>query len=286
MIKLATIAALALCVSAAKAAELSDIHAGDLGAVRIEIPTPVPQDEPGTKCGFVSGEITKLNLLAQTSRSLLLTSARTETEFKEFIELWTPVLGKFGISVTGTEYAHQVGILRYQSPDGRVVRDFMADKMNYNALDPAEVKKLQHELLEPLEKAGMTPIASFTVRNEAFRPTFNIYYLTKPEENMDHEVQLRQMKNGTDIHFELLDGKVNIIKKDSAFSMVYIGRKLAFKGLLGSDEADIAAKLAGYKKFLADNNKEFITSRTFKLNAPDTIAGQTYNYALNIYFFQ
>ena len=286
MKKLAMIAAAMLSVSALSAAELTNITAGDVKASKIEVPAPVLQLTDAAKCNHVTGEITSLHLLAQTSRSQLFTYAKTEAEFKEFVGKWTPILGKFGIKVTGTEYKNEFGILRYESPDGRVVRDFMAENMNYDALNPAAIEKLQHELLEPLEQAGMTPIASFTIKHEAFRPTFKLYYLTKPEENMDHELQLRQLKNGEDIDFDLLTGAVNLVKKDASFSMVYIGKLLGSKSKLAVDEAGIAVKLADYKKFLAENKKEFIASRTYKLEKPIELTDIKLNYLINIYFFQ
>jgi ASC-1-like (ASCH) protein len=158
--------------------------------------------------------------------------------------------------------------------------------MTYDALNVPAMEKLKHELLEPLEQAGMTPIAAFNIKNEIFRPTFNIYYLTKPNENADHEAQLRQLKNGDDIDFDLLANAVTIVKQDASFSMVYIGKLLGFKSKLGVDEAAIAVKLADYKKFLTENKKEFIASKTHKLEKPIELTDIKLNYLLNIYFFQ
>lgn len=280
------IAVAMLGVSAVNAAELNDISAGDIAALKIEVPAPAPLQNSSVKCNHVAGEITQLHLLAQASKSQLFTYADTEAKFNEFKAMWQPILGKFGMKVVSTEYKNNYGRINYESPDGRVVRDFLAEKMTYNALDPADVKKVQHELLEPLEQAGMTPIASFTIKHEAFRPTFNIYYLTKPEENMDHEAQLRQLKTGDDIDFDLLTGPVNLVKKDTSFSMIYIGKELGFKSKLGTDEAAIAVKLADYKKFLLENKKEFIASKTYKLDKPLEFSGIKLNYYVNIYFFQ
>ena len=284
MKKLAIAAAVIFSVSAVNAAELANISASDAKASKIELPAPVLETQ-GQKCDHVSGEITKLNLLAQTSKSQLFTYAKTEAEFKEFVAMWTPILGKFNIKVTGTEYKNEFGILKYESPDGRVIRDFMGEKMNYDALSAAAMQKEQHLLLESLEKTGLTPVAAFMIKNEIFRPTFNVYYLTKPEENMDHEVQLRQLK-GDEIDFDLLTGAVTLVKKDASFSMVYIGKLLGFKGKLAADEAGIAAKLADYKKFLAENKKEFIAAKTTKLDEPFVVGETTYRYYVAIYFFQ
>lgn len=285
MKKMMILAAAALCVSAANAAELSYVSAGDIKALKTEVPAPVPAGET-YKCGHVSGEITGLHLLAQANRSQIFSYSDNEAQFQEFKTLWQPILEKFGMRIVSAQYNDHFGVIKYESPDGRVVREFMGDGLRYNALDAADIRKVQHELLEPLEQAGMTPIASFVIRNENFRPTFNIYYLTRPEENEAREVRLRNLNNGDDIDLDLVKDAVNIVKKDAAFSLVYIGRELGFKTRLAENEAGINAKLADYKKYLAENKKDYIASRTFKLDAPIEYTGGMLNYAANIYFFQ
>lgn len=290
MNKLAIIAVTALCVSTAQAAELNGIYAADIAAVKMDIPVPVlQQTATAPKCDHVTGEIAaKLYLLAQTSKSRLYTYAKTEAEFKEFTDMWTPILAKFAMKVIARTYDPKVGFgtLQYVSSDGSVVREFMADGMNYDALSQPAMEKLKHELLEPLEQAGMTPVAVLDIKNEIFRPTFRIYYLTKPEENQDHEIRLRQLKNGDDIDFELLAGAVNIVKKDRTFSLVYIGKLLGYKSKLAADELTATMGVAKYKEFLTEQKKEFIASSIFKLDEPFTVGEHTYKYAYSVYFFQ
>ena len=281
---LALAAAVIFSVSAVNAAELANISASDAKASKIELPAPVLETQ-GQKCGYVAGELTKLHLYASANRSQLISHAKTEAEFKEFVAMWTPILEKFGMKVVSTEYKLELGILKYESPDGKVVRMFLAEGMNYDALSAEAMKKEQHMLIEALEKSGLTPVASFMIKHEAFRPTFNVYYLTQANENPDHEVQLRQLK-GDEIDFDLLTGAVTLVEKDASFSMVYIGKLLGFKGKLAADEAGIAAKLADYKKFLAENKKEFIADRTTKLDEPFVVGETTYRYYVAIYFFQ
>jgi hypothetical protein len=285
MKKLAIIAITALCASAVNAGELSYVSAGTIKSSDMAVPAAVLRTET-PKCGHVSGEITKLHLLAQANQSRLFSYAENETQFGEFKALWRPILEKFGMKVTSAEFDKKYGVINYESPDGRVVREFMGDKLQYNALDAADIKKVQHEMLEPLERAGMTPIASFDINTDFMRPTFNIYYLARPEENSARELQLRQMRNGDDIDFDLIKDSVNIVKKDAAFSLVYIGRELGSKTKLAMDEAGINAKLTDYRKFLAENNMDFIASRTFKLDNPIEFSGGKLNYAVNIYFFR
>lgn len=277
-------AAVVLSVSAVRAAELSDITAGAVKASKIEVPAPVLETQDA-KCGHVSGVITKLNLLPTANRSQLI-SHGSEAEFKEFTAYWTPILEKFGMRVVSAEYKTGIGILKYESPDGKVVRRFLGDDMNYDALSEEAMQKEQHMLIEALEKQHLTPVAAFRIKHEAFRPTFCVYYLTQADENPDHETQLRQLKPGDDLHFDAVEGAVTVVEKDASFSLVYIGKLLGYKAKLAADEAGIQAKLDEYKKFLAENKKEFIASRTGKLDEPFTVGSTTYNYYVSVYFFQ
>lgn len=276
-----------LLASSVRASELRDIKISEIDNVKLELPS-APSVEPApVKCGHVAGEITRLHLLAQTAKSLLFTYADTEALFSEFTAMWKPILQKFDLTPTTAEYKNQFGTLNYTSPDGRVVRDFLADGLNYNAIDPAEVAKLQHSLLEPLERAGMTPIASFTIKHDAFRPTFNIYYLTGQDENQDREIQLRQLKNGEDIDFGVLkEAGIKVVREDASFSAVYIGKLVGFKSKIASDEAGALKKLEDYKKFLTGQKKEFIGYRLHKMTEPFAVGDTTYNYQVNIYFYQ
>jgi hypothetical protein len=265
----------------------ADIDTVQIKNVKAELPSPTAAVKTGGKCGHVSGEITQLHLLPQTSKSQLFTYAANKTLFDEFVTMWKPILEKFDLKPAATAYEAGFGTLNYGSAEGLVVRDFLAEKLHYNALDPVEVSKLQHELLEPLERAAMTPIASFNIKNEALRPTFNIYYLTVPDVNPDHEIRLRQLMTGEDIDFDILENAgLQIVKKDTSFSLVYIGKKLGFKARISATEEGIRTKLEEYKKFLKENNMEFINARIIKLQEPFTSGNVTYNYAVNIYFYQ
>lgn len=285
MKKLAIAAAALLSAAALNAAELNGVTAADIRISRMDVPAPAApvSDE---KCGYVSGVITQLHFFATASRSQLIGHAKTEAEFKEFVSYWTPIIEKFGMRVVSSEHKYELGILKYESAAGKVIRMFLADGMKYDALSEEAMKKEQHMLIESLEKQGLTPVAAFRIKHEAFRPTFNVYYLTDSDENPDHEVQLRQLKHGDDIDFDLLKDRVTIVEKDASFSLVYIGRLLGYKAKLAADQAGIQAKLEDYKKFLAGNKKEFIGARVEKLSEPFTVGDTTYNYGVGIYFFQ
>jgi len=228
----------------------------------------------------------KLFLAAQSGKNRLFSSVKNENEYKEFLSFWKPILENNGFKVISTEYKDDFAAISYDSPEGLAIRNFWADEMNYNAKDENEIGKLKDELISALDKNNMKTIAALRINNEIFRPTFVLYYITKKNETQEKEIRLRQLKKGEDIDFELLENSVIIVKKDSSFSLVYIGRELGFVSKLARDLDSANDKLANYKKFLVENNKEFIESKIIKLKEPLTVGDDVYNYLLNIYFFQ
>jgi len=106
------------------------------------------------------------------------------------------------------------------------------------------------------------------------------------EEDQAREIQLRQLANGDDIDFDLLTNSVTLVKKDTSYSMAYIGRELGFKTKVSATESGVTQKVADFKKLLAEQKMEFITARIFKMDEPFVVGTTTYSYAANIYFFR
>ena len=288
MKRLVFLSVVSLLVSSVHASDFGDISLSDIKSSMIELPAPILEiNDTAVKCGHVAGEITELHLLPRANRSQLVSYFDTPEQFKEFTDMWTPILMKFGMEPAGTEQLNTLGVLKYTSAAGLAVREFMAAKLHYNAMDPAAVKKLQHELLEPLEQVGMTPIASFNIKNDALRPTFNIYYLTKPDVNPAKETQLRQLMKSEDIDYDVMEAAgVNIVKKDAPFSMVYIGKEIVSVSKLAGTEEAINKKVEDYKSFLEERKMELIGYRIHKLPEPMVVGGLTYNYLANIYSYR
>jgi hypothetical protein len=275
-----------LFVSSVHASDFRDIKISEIKSSKIELPAPVMAAAGVSLDGCATGEITKLHLLASTNQSQLVSDAATPELFKEFTDYWTPILKKSGMEITGSDYSDTVGVLKYKSADGRVIREFMADKLHYDALDPAAIAKLQQELLAQLGKAGMTPVAAFTIKNDALRPTFAIYYLTKPDDNTAHETRLRQLIRADGIDYDVMEtGGVNMAEKDTDSSMVYIGKEILVAGKMADTEANVNKKVADYLGVLETNKKELIGYRVHKLDEPYTVGGLTYNYQANIYSY-
>ncbi|MDQ7773911.1 MAG: hypothetical protein RDU13_10345 [Elusimicrobiales bacterium] len=280
-------AAIALFSAPVQAAnfQLDAVTVKDVTAAEVVLPEA---QEPETALDK-AGVLTRLHLMPQALKSRLISYAKTEAEFAEFTAMWNPILQAAGMVVGEVSYKAdiQMGIVNYASPGGLVLRRLIADKLNYDALNPTEMHNLKTSMEAALEKNGLPVKASFYVRSEALRPTFVLYYVTKGDENDDHEKQMRILKKGEDIDYDLLENAgVNIVRRDNSFTMLYIGKLLGFKSKLAADEASAEKKLEEYKKFLAENDKEFLGSRTHKLTEPFTVGETTYNYLLNMYFYQ
>ena len=284
MFKLA--AAIALFSAPLQAAnfQLDAVTANDVTAAEVSLPQAQEPEAALDKAGV----LTSLHLMPQAVRSRLL-SFGTPAQFAEFTAVWNPILQEAGMVIGEVTYEAdiQLGIVNYSSADGLVLRRLIADRLNYDALNPTEMHNLKTEMEAALAKNGLPVKASFYVKSDALRPTFVIYYVTKGDENDDHEKQMRILKKGEDIDYDLLESAgVNIIRRDNSFTMLYIGKELGFKSKVATDEASAAQKLEDYKKFLAENKKEFLGSRTHKLTEPFTVGETTYNYLLNMYFYQ
>ena len=254
----------------------------DFENVKIEIPLNAEKIDSD----YTATITDKLFLAAQSGKNRLFSSVKNENEYKEFLSFWKPILENNGFKVISTEYKDDFAAISYDSTEGLAIRNFWADEMNYNAKDENEIGKLKDELISALDKNNMKTIAALRINNEIFRPTFALYYITKKNETQEKEIRLRQLKKGEDIDFELLENSVIIVKKDSSFSLVYIGRELGFVSKLARDLDSANDKLANYKKFLIENNKEFVEGKIIKLKEPLTVGENVYNYLLNIYFFQ
>lgn len=263
----------------------SQIDMSQIGAIK----APVPENSYVDIALNYSGEIKdKLYLLPQTGKDALFTFVDNEEEFKEFQTAWLPILDKYGLKVENIEYKKDTGfaVINYKPKDGFVIRNFWADRLNYDALNEKEILKLKNELISALDESKMEVIASFRVNNPAVRPTFKLYYLTKKALSQEKEIQLRQLKNGEDIDFELLENAVKIVRKDAPFSLVYIGKELGFVSKLATDMDAVNKKVEEYKKFLKENKKELINYKIIKLEKPIVSFDLIFNYLINFYFFQ
>ncbi|OGS10709.1 MAG: hypothetical protein A2234_08710 [Elusimicrobia bacterium RIFOXYA2_FULL_58_8] len=267
---------------------INAISAADISAIEIAVPqVPAPQ---APAQDLRAGEVlTRLHLMPQAYKSAISSFVKDDKEFAEFTSMWNPILQKAGFAIGEISFRADIklAVINYTSPQGLVLRRFMADPLNYDALNPTDMHNLRQELTVSLSKNDMPAAASFYIKSELFRPTFVIYYVTKGGENDDHEKQLRIFKPGDDIDYDLLQkAGVNIVKRDNAFTMVYAGKLIGFKSRVAVDETAAAVKILEFRKYLAENKKEFIGSATHKFATPFVVGAATYNYFFNVYFYQ
>lgn len=262
----------------------SDFGNIDLKASKLEL--PAPQAEKAGSIEYSMEVTSNLHMLSRTGKSTLFAFMDTEKQYGEYLSFWSRILSENGFKIVSSEFNKGLAKINYSSDSGLVIRNFWAEDLNYDAKNENEITKLKDELTGALSAHNMKTAAAFRVNNDVFRPTFVLYYIARGEENPDHEINLRQLKKGEDIDFDLLAEKVDIVRKDASFSLVYIGKELGFVSKLAADEASAMKKLEDYKKFLQDNKKEFINSRVLPLEEPFTVGDNTYKFLLKIYFFQ
>lgn len=230
--------------------------------------------------------ITQSYLIANASKKILFSYVRDDKEYKEFVDMYSKILKDNNFKIQDIKKEGEMVMITYLAHNGMGICRFIGDDLNYNAKDDNEIKKLLNEITFKLEENKIPVIAKYIVKTDILRPTFMIYYLTQVKDFQENETRLRQLKKGEDIDFDLLENVVKIIKKDSSFSMLYIGKELGFVSKLAEDENKAVKSLDEYKKFLKENNKEFINYRIKKLDKPLSDGNITFNFLLNIYFFQ
>lgn len=262
------------------------INTKEFENIKSNISIPETNVSPKTVSSDGVPEISKPHLIADASKKILFGYVKDDNQYKEFVEMYTKILKDNGFKISGVKREGEMVMITYLAHNEMGIRRFIGDQLNYNAKDDKEIIKLMNEVVSKLEENNMKTVAKYVVKTDFLRPTFMIYYLTEVKDFQEKEMRLRQLKKGEDIDFELLENSVKIIKKDSTFSMLYIGKELGFVSKLAVDENSAAKKLEDYKQFLKENKKEFINYKIKKLDKPFTSGESTFNFLLNIYFFQ
>lgn len=263
------------------------INTKEFENIKSNISTPETNVLPKTvSSDFGVPEISKPHLIANASKKILFGYVKDDNQYKEFVEMYTKILKDNGFKISGVKREGEMVMITYLAHNEMGIRRFIGDQLNYNAKDDKEIIKIMDETVSKMEENNMKVVAKYIVKTDFLRPTFMIYYLTEVKDFQEKEMRLRQLKKGEDIDFELLENSVKIIKKDSSFSMLYIGKELGFVSKLAVDENSAIKKLEDYKQFLKENKKEFINYKIKKLDKPFTSGEATFNFLLNIYFFQ
>lgn len=237
---------------------------------------------PAVKAEASSDRIEKPHLLAQCGRTVLFGYADDEAQLAEAVGYWTKVLAEAGIQAGKPTYQHGMYTLPYDA-GGLVLRDFLAEPKQFKPKDEASLRENMALIAGALHQRGLRVVSAKVVNLEFMLPTYSLIYLTKPEEKAEHEAQVRVLKRGEDIDFDLLAEKgVDVLQKPETWMMVYVGKELGFVSRLAKDAADAEKKLKERVELLAKMGKVFIGSRTHPLTEPF----EDFKLLVNIYFYQ
>jgi len=222
------------------------------------------------------------NLFARTGKQMLFAFHDTEAQHKAFVSWWNGVLKTAGIETTGAAWDKTMTTLSYNA-GGKVIREFISDDLAYDGNSEAAISESMRFMEARLQESGMNVIADFRLKFDFLRPSYALYYLTSPAENQDRETQLRVLKPGEDIDYDILSkAGVNVVRKENEFTAAYIGPMLTvlYKG--SKSEEGINKKLAETVAYLTEAGKKVIGTRIIKLE-PNSV-GLTHE--ARIYFYQ
>lgn len=235
-------------------------------------------EAPAPKAGDV---LSAYHMIAQAGRDRLFGYAQTEAEAAEAIKYWTGVLRDAGVTPGAAAFADGLYQIPYATADGRVIRDFLADPRQFPPKDEAGLRANMALVRAAAEKAGHPVVAARVVNVDALLPTYSLMYLTKADENPDHEARLRVLKPGDDLDVSIFKGAgVDVVQTPEKWMMVYLGPEVGYVAVIGKTEAEVLEKLAKREDFLKSQGKKLIAHKLEPMDDAD------YKFAAAIYFFQ
>lgn len=225
--------------------------------------------------------ITASHMIARSGKTVLYGYARTPEQAAEAIAYWSKTLRGMGVPTGAATYDKDFYTIPYTTMDGRAIRSFLADTLMFPPKDEAGLRANMALAQSALDKAGMNVVAARVVDVESMLPTYMVLYLTDADENPDHEKQLRVLKPGDDLDFDVFRrAGITVVQTPKPWMMAYIGPEVGYVSLIAKTSEEIAAKLAKRKEFLQAQGKRLIADKTEPLDHPD------YKFAAAIYFFQ
>lgn len=226
--------------------------------------------------------ISDSNLFARTSKQMLFAIHDTEEQHKAFVSWWNGILKTAGIQPMEATWNKTMTTLPYNA-GGKVIRDFVSEDLAYDGTSEAAIAESMHFMEAKLQESGLKVIADFRLKFDFLRPSYALYYLTDLGENLDRENQLRVLKPGEDIDYDILaKAGVNVVRKENEFTAAYIGPLLTVMYKGSKSEEGINKKLAETVSYLNGLGKKVIGTRVIKLE-PNSV-GLTHE--ARIYFYQ
>jgi hypothetical protein len=229
-------------------------------------------------------KIGKMHLLPRCAKSRLIGYADTDAQAAEGIAMWTKILSDAGIQAGKPSFENGMYLIPYDAPGGLEVREFMAEPRQFKPKDEDSLRANMTMALGEMKGRNIPVIASYVVDiQDILLPTYSIYYLAKADQNEEHETQVRVLKAGDEIDFDILQkAGVDIIQKPDAWMMVYIGKEVGFVSRIAKNREEAEKKLKERAELLSGMGKALIGSRIALLSEPY----EDYKYFVNIYFYQ
>jgi hypothetical protein len=269
------LAALLLAAAPAAAEGLPSFQFTNAAQLRAE---PFKLAAPPAAAGDV---LTENSMLIQAGKTSLFGFAQTRPEFERAAAYWTAALTSAGVKAGTPAWADGMYQIPYATADGRVIRDFLADPKQFPPKDDAGLRANMADVQGALAKAGLTVVAARVVKVDVILPTYSILYLTKPDQNPDHETRLRVLKPGDDLDFSVFRAAgLNILQTPQPWMMVYLGPSVGYVGLWGHTPADLAAKVEKRRQFLEGEGGRVVAVRDFPIDDAD------FPYGAGLYFFR
>jgi hypothetical protein len=225
--------------------------------------------------------ITAYHMIAQAGKDVVFGYADNEKDAAEATAYWSSVLKTAGIRPGAATFADGMYQIPYQTADGRVLRDFLADARQFPPKDEAGLRDNMALAANALNRAGLNVVATNVVNVDALLPTYKILYLTQPNELPEHEARLRVLKPGEEIEFDIYRGAgVNVIQTPEKWMMVYVGPEVGYVTLWAASQEELDAKVAKRRELFSSENKKVIAERREPIDDP------TYKFGAALYFFQ
>jgi hypothetical protein len=272
-----TTAALCLLLtSAAFAAEgLPEFKTPTFPQIRTQkFPLPTPKAKSGDA-------LTDYHLLVQAGDGSLSGYARTTDEFREATAYWTGILEAAGLQVGAPILADGIYQLPYKSPDGRILRVFLADPRQFPPKDEAGLRANMALAKAALGRRGLPVVAAHVVNVEALLPTYALLYLTDRDPAPQHERRLRVLAPGDDLDVEVYRGAgIDVVQTPTRWMMVYLGQEAGYVTLWGRTGDDLADKVAKRRELFASQGKTVLAVRASPIDDVE------FKFGAALYFLQ
>ena len=274
-------AALALLLAAPSSAltEFRYTGAAELKAAVAESPA-APAVSDGRPVG-ATDVITDAHILVQAGKTVLFGHADTPAQAAASAAYWTAALKPQGVEVGAVEYKNNFFTLPYKTADGRVLRYFLAEPVQFPPKDEAGLRANMAATLAALGTAGLTPVAARVVNLDFLLPTYAVLYLTQPNAKPALEKTLRVLKSGEDMDTSVFTANgITVVQTPKPWLMVYIGPEAGYVSMAAKTEEQANAKREARRTYLEKAGKLILHAPITQVDMGD------YKYLIEIYFLE